>query len=89
MIKQRFLPQIFWQTDRSKLWARSDAAFCGVWSKSTLFATHQAILDTFTYSDIDLWILLEVHGKELHMRIFLVNTVTKIYHAKCPMKIKF
>ena len=33
---------------------RSDAAECGVWSGSTLFATHPALLHIFTGSEIDL-----------------------------------
>ena len=44
------------QTDRPEqtVKTRSDAAKRGVWSRSTLFATHLAILHTFTGGKMDL-----------------------------------
>ena len=33
----------------------SDAAFCGIWSGSTLFAIHQAVLDLSIISKMDLF----------------------------------
>ena len=46
---------VYGQTSLSKQCRhRSDAAQCGVWSGSTLFATHPAILHTFTNSKMDL-----------------------------------
>ena len=50
-----YLLYVFGQTVLSKQCRpRSDAAERGVWSGSTLFATHPAILHTFTGSKMDL-----------------------------------
>ena len=38
---------------------------------------------------MDLGILLVVQDKELGVQIFWVNTVSNIFHSKCPMKMKF
>ena len=50
-----YLLYVFGQTGLNKQCrSRSDAAKRGVWSRSTLFATHPAILRTFTGSKMDL-----------------------------------
>ena len=56
LIKLLFLLYVFGKTDVSKQcrpW--SDAAECGVWSGSTLFATHPAILHIFIVSKNGHW----------------------------------
>ena len=55
LIKLPYLLYVYGQTDLSKQCRhRSDAAERGVWSGSTLFATHSAILQTLTVSKMHL-----------------------------------
>ena len=57
---------IFWKRGMGKKctpW--SDAAERGVWSGSTLFANHPAVLDKSTGSKMDLFKFKEKYGKEL------------------------
>ena len=49
-----YLLYVFGHTGLGKqCWPRSDATKCSVWSGSTLFTTHPAILHTWTGSEID------------------------------------
>ena len=55
LIKLPYLLYVFGQTDLSKQSrSGSDATEHGVLSGCTLFATHTAIINTLTYSEIDL-----------------------------------
>ena len=67
---------------------RSDAAELGIWSWSTLFATHPADWDAFSGINVDFWILLEIQAKQLGVWIFLVNTVFITYPPQFLMKME-
>ena len=75
LIKFPYFLYVFGQTGLSKqCWPRSDAAERGVWSGSTLFATHPTILHTFAGRKIDL-LKRNIMLKGQEVWIFRVNTV--------------